>query len=103
MQEVYNQQRAKEEPSSAIQTGKREVEGKKPERACLAGLPCESPGECQEGAEQREEASICFSWDVGQCAISSKRWVGIRAANNSEAGETRAKLKEPLQGVPHAP
>lgn len=61
MQEVYNQQRAKEEPSSAIQTGKREVEGKKPERACLAGLPCESPGECQEGAEQREEASICFS------------------------------------------
>ena len=68
MQEVYNRQRVKEEPSSVIQTGGREVEGKKrrgPALQVARGMP--------RRAKTERVASICFSGDVGQCVISSKR------------------------------
>lgn len=49
-------------------------------------------------------SSTGFSWDVGQCVISSKRWVRITATDNSKAEETRrAKLKRPLQRFWHSP
>lgn len=63
MQEVYNQQRVKEEPSSVIQTGGREVEGKKrrgPASQVARGMP--------RRARTEREASICFSGDVGHAS-----------------------------------
>lgn len=48
-------------------------------------------------------SSICSSRDVGQCVTSSKRWIGIRRANNSKAGETGAKLKRFLWRTKNSP
>lgn len=69
MQEVYNQQRVKEEPSSAIQTGKREVEGKKPKRARNPRGPASQaslagrPGNAKKG-QNREKRLLSVSAEM---------------------------------------
>ena len=69
MQEVYNQQRVKEEPSSAIQTSKREVEGKKPKRARNPRRPASQaslagrPGNAKKG-QNREKRLLSVSAEM---------------------------------------
>lgn len=79
------------------------VNGMKPERTCLGQTPLEVTRGMPRRGRTRTDSSIGCSQDVGQCVISSKRWVGIRGADNSKAKETRAKLKKAPPESPALP
>ena len=63
MQEVYNQQRVKEEPSSAIQTGKRESRARNLSGPALQASCAGPPGNAQKG-QNREKRLLSVSAEM---------------------------------------